>query len=106
MLVMAAESYPGPGVSYGRIDQYLYPYYKQDIDSGALTRDMARELLMCWWIKHNYAYDYQGFVGSNQGINSGFGQLITLSGCGADGKDLTNDLTWLMLDVIEDMNTL
>lgn len=106
MLVMAAESYPGPGVSFGRIDQYMFPFYESDIKSGALSRDKARELLSCWWIKHNYAYDYQGFVGANQGINSGFGQLITLSGCGPDGEDLTNDLTWLFLDVIEDMNLL
>ncbi len=106
MLVMAAESYPGPGLSHGRIDQYLYPYYKKDIDSGTLTRERARELLQCFWIKHNYAYDFQGRVGANQGINSGFGQLVTLSGLGPNGADLTNDLTWLMLDVIEDMNLL
>ena len=106
MLVMAAESYPGPGLSPGRIDQYLYPYYQRDIDSGQMTRDEARELLQCYWIKHNYAYDYQGRVGPNQGINSGFGQLITLGGLGPEGEDASNLLTWLMLDVIEDMNLL
>ncbi len=106
MLIMAAESYPGPGVSHGRIDQYLYPYYQRDIESGQVTRDEARELLQCYWIKHNYAYDYQGRVGTNQGINSGFGQLVTLGGLGPNGEDVSNPLTWLMLDVIEDMNLL
>ena len=106
MLIMAAESYPGPGVSHGRIDQYLYPYYQRDIESGQITRDEARELLQCYWIKHNYAYDYQGRVGTNQGINSGFGQLVTLGGLGPNGEDVSNPLTWLMLDVIEDMNLL
>jgi len=106
MLVMAAESYPGAGLSLGRIDQYLFPYYQGDIDSGEMTRDEARELLQCYWIKHNYAYDYQGRVGTNQGINSGFGQLLTLGGLGPDGEDASNPLTWLMLDVIEDMNLL
>jgi pyruvate formate-lyase/glycerol dehydratase family glycyl radical enzyme len=105
MLVMAAESYPGPGLSPGRIDQYLHPYYQADLASGRLDRQRARELLQCLWIKHNYAYDYQGRIG-NQGINSGFGQLITLGGVNADGSDASNDLTWLMLDVIEDMNLL
>jgi len=104
MLVMASESYPGPGLSPGRIDQYLYPYYSRDLEAGRLTRDQARELLQCFWIKHNYAYDYQARVGTNQGINSGFGQLITLGGLGPDGQDASNPLTWLMLDVIEDMN--
>jgi pyruvate formate-lyase/glycerol dehydratase family glycyl radical enzyme len=106
MLVMAAESFPGAGLSLGRIDQYLYPYYQRDIDSGRLRREQARELLQCYWIKHNYAYDFQGRVGTNQGINSGFGQLITLGGLGPDGEDASNPLTWLMLDVIEDVNLL
>lgn len=106
MLVMAAESYPGPGLSYGRIDQYLNKYYVADIESGRITKEYAKELLMCWWVKHNYAYDYQGRIGLNQGINSSFGQLITLSGCGPNGEDMTNDLTWLMLDVIEEINLL
>lgn len=106
MLVMSAESYPGPGLSHGRIDQYLEPFYAKDIGEGRLTREQAKELLMCYWIRHNYAYDFQGRVGANQGINSGFGQLVTLSGCGPHGEDLTNDLTWLMLEVIEEINML
>ncbi|HPU01997.1 MAG: hypothetical protein GX890_09115 [Firmicutes bacterium] len=104
MLIMAAESYPGAGLSYGRIDQYLYPFYKADLERGVLSREFAKELLQCFWIKHNYVYDYQGRVARNQGINSGFGQLITLSGCGPRGEDLTNDLTMLMLEVIEEIN--
>ncbi|MFX0099032.1 MAG: pyruvate formate lyase family protein [Candidatus Hodarchaeota archaeon] len=106
MLVMTAESYPGPGLSPGRIDQYLYPFYKNDLEAGVMTRKEAKELLQCFWIKTNYAYDFQGRVGTNQGINSGFGQLITLSGKGPRGEDLTNDLTWLILEVIEEMNML
>ena len=106
MLAMAAESYPGPGVSPGRIDQYLIPYYQSDLESGRLTCEQAREWLQCWWIKHNYVYDYQGWTGTNQGINSSFGQLITLGGMDAQGNDASNDLTYLMLDVIEEMNLL
>ncbi|MFA5786003.1 MAG: pyruvate formate lyase family protein [Actinomycetota bacterium] len=106
MLVMSAESYPGAGLSPGRIDQYLWPYYRDDLAAGRLDRTFARELLDCYWIKHNYAYDFQGRVGSNQGINSGFGQLITLGGIGPDGEDASNELTWLILEVIEEMNLL
>jgi pyruvate formate-lyase/glycerol dehydratase family glycyl radical enzyme len=106
MLVMAAESYPGAGLSHGRWDQYMYPLYKKSIEKGEISREEAKELLECYWIKHNYVYDYQGRLGINQGINSSFGQLVTLSGCGPKGEDLTNDLTWLALEVIEDMNLL
>jgi pyruvate formate-lyase/glycerol dehydratase family glycyl radical enzyme len=106
MLVMAAESYPGPGVSPGRVDQYLYPYYKRDLEEGRLTREQAKEWLQCLWIKHNYVYDFQGWTGTNQGINASFGQLITLGGMDAQGNDASNDLTYLMLDVIEEMNLL
>jgi pyruvate formate-lyase/glycerol dehydratase family glycyl radical enzyme len=106
MLLMAAESYPGPGVSPGRVDQYLYPYYQADVQAGRLTRQMAKEWLECLWIKHNYVYDYQGWVGTNQGINASFGQLITLGGMDEHGNDASNDLTFLMLDVIEEMNLL
>jgi trans-4-hydroxy-L-proline dehydratase len=106
MLAMAAESYPGPGLSPGRIDQYLFPYYQADRDAGRLNKEAAREWLQCLWIKHNYVYDYQGWTGTNQGINSSFGQLITLAGMDAQGNDASNELTFLMLKVIEEMNLL
>ncbi|MDI7252668.1 MAG: pyruvate formate lyase family protein, partial [Actinomycetota bacterium] len=106
MLVMAAESYPGAGLSHGRFDQYMYPYYRKDLDSGRLTREQAKEILQCYWVKHNYAYDFQCRVLSNQGINSGFGQLMTLGGIDAEGNDASNELTWLLLEVIEEMNML
>ncbi|RJQ11119.1 MAG: hypothetical protein C4551_01585 [Bacillota bacterium] len=106
MLIMAAESYPGAGLSHGRIDQYLYPYYKADIEAGRLTRERATELLECYFVKHNYAYDFQGRLGANQGINSSFGQLITIGGCGSGGEDASNELTWIILDVIEKLNML
>ncbi len=106
MLVLVCESYPGAGTSFGRFDQFLWPYFKADFAAERITLDFARELLRCFWIKPNYAYDFQGRVGRNQGINSSFGQLITLSGCGPEGEDLSNDLTYLCLDVIEEMNLL
>ncbi len=106
MLVMIAESYPGPGVSPGRIDQYLFPFYQADLQAGRLTREQAAEWLQCLFIRHNYAYDYQGWVGTNQGINASFGQLITLGGIDERGEDASNDLTYLMLDVIEALNLL
>ncbi len=103
MLVMSDEKYPGPGVSFGRIDQYLYPYYQKSIADG-MSEDFMKEILGCFWFHCNTAYDAQIRVGGNQGITAGFGQLLTLSGMDKDGNDLTNDLTYLFLDVIDDMS--
>ena len=103
MLVMSDEKYPGPGVSFGRIDQYLYPYYQKSIADG-MSEDFMKEILGCFWFHCNTAYDAQIRVGGNQGITAGFGQLLTLSGMDKNGNDLTNDLTYLFLDVIDDMS--
>ncbi len=105
MVEMIAESYPGPGISYGRLDQYLYPFYKNDLEQGSLSRQEAKELFQCFSIKHNYAYDYQT-TGGPHGRNAGFGQLITLGGQGPNGEDLTNDLTYLVLESFQELNML
>ncbi|MBI5846100.1 MAG: hypothetical protein HZB23_15695 [Deltaproteobacteria bacterium] len=103
MLVMSDENYPGPGVSFGRFDQYLYPYWKKSLEEG-MDPDFGKEILKCFWIHANTAYDAMIRTGGNQGITAGFGQLITLSGAGAGGCDTTNDLTYAILDVIDDMS--
>ena len=103
MLVLSDENYPGPGVSFGRIDQYLYPYYQKSKQSG-MSDEFIKEIFECFWIHCNTAYDAMIKVGSNQGITAGYGQLIMLSGLGPDNEDLTNDLTYLLLDVIDDMS--
>ncbi len=103
MLVMADESYPGPGVSFGRIDQYLYPCWKRSIEAG-MPREFGKEILKCMWVHANTAYDAMIRTGGNQGITAGYGQLITLSGMGAGGVDLSNDLTYAILEVIDEMS--
>lgn len=103
MLIMSDEKYPGPGVSFGRLDQYLYPYYKKSIEDG-MSPEFMKEILGCFWVHCNTAYDAQMRVGGNQGITAGFGQLFCLSGLNAQGGDATNELTYLLLDVIDDMS--
>ena len=102
MLIMSDECYPGPGVSFGRIDQYLLPYWEASRDEG-MDREFGKEILKCFWIHANTAYDAMIRVGGNQGITAGFGQLLTLSGLGPDGQDMTNDLTYAILEVIDEM---
>ncbi|MBM3149851.1 MAG: hypothetical protein FJZ88_07505, partial [Chloroflexi bacterium] len=103
MLVMSDESYPGPGLSFGRIDQYLYPLWQKSISDG-MGREFGKEILKCFWIHANTVYDAMIRTGGNQGITSGFGQVVTLSGMGPGGKDMTNDLTYAMLEVIDELS--
>ncbi len=103
MLVMADECYPGPGVSFGRMDQYLFPFWERSLARG-MEREMGKEILRCFWFHANTVYDAMIQVGGNQGITAGFGQLITLSGMGADGGDASNDLTYAILEVIDEMS--
>jgi pyruvate-formate lyase len=103
MLVMSDENYPGPGVSFGRIDQYLYPFWQKSRAEG-MDREFGKEILKCFWIHCNTAYDGMIRTGGNQGITAGFGQLLTLSGMGAGGQDMTNDLTYAILEVIDELS--
>lgn len=101
MLVIAEESYPGPGVSFGRLDQYLWPLYERDvITDGTLDAALASDIFSSFIFHCNTAYDAQIRIGNN-GITAGFGQLMTLSGMGADGQDLTNELTYMILDTFD-----
>ncbi len=103
MLIMSEENYPGPGLSFGRIDQYLYPLWKKSLDEG-MEREFGKEILKCFWVHCNTAYDNLIRTGGNQGITAGYGQLLTLSGMGPAGRDMTNDLTYAMLEVIDEMS--
>jgi len=103
MLVIADENYPGPGTSFGRIDQYLYPLWQKSLDDG-MDREFGKEILKCFWIHANTAYDFMIRTGGNQGITAGYGQLLTMSGLGPDGQDMTNDLTYAILEVIDEMS--
>ena len=103
MLVMSDENYPGPGVSFGRIDQLLYPMWQKSIQDG-MDPETGKEILKCFWIHANTAYDGMIRTGGNQGITAGYGQLFTLSGLGVDNADMTNDLTYVFLEVIDEMS--
>jgi len=102
MLIMSDENYPGPGVSFGRIDQFLAPLWEKSLAEG-MSREFGKEILKCFWVHCNTAYDAMIQTGGNQGITAGYGQLLTLGGMGRGGVDLTNDLTFAMLEVIDEM---
>jgi formate C-acetyltransferase len=68
-----------------------------------MDREFGKEILKCFWVHCNTAYDAMIHTGGNQGITAGYGQLLTLSGMGPGGKDMTNDLTYAILEVIDEM---
>lgn len=103
MLVMSDENYPGPGVSFGRLDQYMYPYYEASIAKGE-SREFLKDIVKCFFVHCNTAYDSMIRTGNDQGITAGYGQLFNLSGLGPNNKDMTNDLTYMLLEVIDEMS--
>lgn len=91
----------------GRLDQHLYPFYKQDIESGLLTKNQVYELLQSFWIKfHNQpAPPKVGVTAQESNTYTDF-CLINLGGVNERGEDATNELTYVILDVIEEMRLL
>ena len=93
--------------SPGRLDQHLWPFYQRGLDDGSLTRESAAELLQCLWIKFNNqpAPPKVGVTAAESGTYTDFAQ-VNLGGTRPDGADGVNDLTFLMLDVVEEMRLL
>ncbi len=88
----------GHSISPGRFDQYMYPYYEADIKNGTMTREEAQELIDCIWVKLNDlnkcrdALSAEGFAGYS------LFQNLIVGGQTPDGRDATNDLSFMCLD--------
>jgi len=91
----------------GRLDQHLYPFYTRGIANGELTPALAEELLQCFWIKFNNqpAPPKVGVTAAESGTYTDFA-LINVGGVKEDGSDAVNEMTYLILDVIENMRLL
>ncbi|HZU87204.1 MAG TPA: trans-4-hydroxy-L-proline dehydratase, partial [Anaerolineaceae bacterium] len=91
----------------GHLDQHLLPFYQQDVTGGHLTRAQAEELLQCFWIKFNNqpAPPKVGVTAAESGTYTDFAQINT-GGIFPDGTDAVNEVTYLILDVIEEMRLL
>jgi len=89
-----------PGI--GRIDEMLGPYLQRDLAEGRITLDEARELIAHFWIR---GCDWIGAGGFQNGSGDAqYYQNIVLSGVDVDGNDLTNAVTGLVLDVVEELH--
>jgi formate C-acetyltransferase len=91
----------------GRLDQHLYPFYKKGLEERTLTQEKAKELLECFWIKFNNqpAPPKVGVTLAESGTYTDFAN-INNGGLKVDGSDGVNDLTYLILDVIDEMRLL
>ena len=89
----------GHSISYGRMDQWLYPYYEADIQAGRITKEFALELIEVLYVKMNNPTKLKdgGTVKVRQGRGFG-GECLTIGGVDRNGNDVTNDLTMLMLE--------
>jgi len=88
----------------GRLDQHLYPFYEKELGEGKLTKEFAKELLECFWIKFNnqLAPPKVDITQEQSGTYQDFA-LINVGGLNKDGTDGVNELSYLMLNVLEEM---
>lgn len=92
------EQKTGAIVSNGRMDQYLYPYYKADLEAGILTEESAMETLECLWVMMAQFTDLC-FSPTGGAFQEGYAhwEAVTIGGQTRDGRDATNELTYLFL---------
>lgn len=92
------EQKTGTIISNGRMDQYLYPYYKKDLEEGRINEEQATELLECMWVAMAQFIDlYLSPTGG--AFNEGYAhwEAVTVGGQTPDGLDATNELTYIFL---------
>ena len=95
-LILQIES-NGHSLSYGRFDQYMYPYYDRDIKNGNITEAEALELLTCLWIKTLTINKVRSQAHTLSSAGSPMYQNVTIAGQTTDKKDAVNDLSFLVL---------
>ena len=89
----------GHSVSYGRMDQWLYPYYKEDMERGRITKAFAQELLECAYVKTGNPSKLKDRVTMSVRNGRGWGgESLTVGGVDEEGRDVTNDLTFMLLE--------
>ena len=91
----------------GHLDRHLAPFYRADLEKGVLTRESARELIECFWIKFNNhpAPPKVGVTAQESGTYNDFTN-INLGGVLPDGRDGVNELSYLLLEVMDDLHLL
>jgi len=106
-LGVITETNPWDSFNPGRLDQHLYPFYKKEMEAGTLSKERAVEILQSFWVKFNNhpAPPKVGVTALESNTYTDFA-LINVGGLTPDGKDAVNEMSYLILDVIEEMRLL
>jgi len=106
-LGVVTEVNPWDSFNPGRLDQHLFPFYQKETEAGTLTREQAVELLESFWIKFNNhpSPPKVGITALESNTYTDF-SLINLGGLKPDGTDAVNEMSYILLDVIEEMRLL
>jgi len=106
-LGVTTELNPWDALSPGRLDQHLYPFYKKGLEEGTLTREKAKELLQCLWVKFNNqpAPPKVGITLKESGTYTDFANINT-GGIKSDGSDGVNDVSYLILETMDELKLL
>ncbi len=104
---VTTELNPWDALSPGRLDQHLNPFYEKDIEDGTITREKAKELLECLWVKFNNqpAPPKVGITLKESSTYTDFANLNT-GGVKSDGSNGVNEVSYLILEVMDDMKLL
>ena len=88
----------GHSISPGRFDQYMYPYYKADLDKGLITREAAQELIDCIWVKLNDLNKCRDEESAKGFAGYSLFQNLIVGGQNKYGEDVTNDLSFMCIE--------
>ncbi len=94
--LMQMES-SGHSISPGRFDQYMYPYFKKDLDKGAITPEFAQELIDCLWVKLNDLSKVRDEASAKGFAGYSMFQNLIAGGQDSEGIDATNDISFMCL---------
>jgi pyruvate formate-lyase/glycerol dehydratase family glycyl radical enzyme len=97
----------GNSISLGRIDQFLYPYYRRELDAGTITPGQAEELLSLLFVKTNEIWNIleEAFIPGGEGTEGKTTQNVVVGGVDADGRDATNELSTIGMDAYAAVQT-
>ncbi|MBE9466889.1 MAG: glycyl radical protein [Bacteroidetes bacterium] len=106
-LGVISELNPWDSFNPGRLDQHLYPFYKNDLEKGILTKEEAVEILQSFWVKFNNhpAPPKIGITALESNTYTDFA-LINIGGLKPDGSNAVNEMSYILLDVIQEMRIL